>query len=153
MRLPQLKFSEGLTISAWARLLNPTPYGTIFSLEITIAERSILWVGIEKDNKVLHIHVPGDAGFIRPLFSGYDPHFTHVALVWDPDNAQARLYLYGAQAAVGVITDHVANIANSLTHMTLVIGRSKHVGQRYNSGDGQVSFAVCHGHVGIVSIL
>ena len=123
---------------------NSLIYSTIFSLEIPIGERSIIWVGVEKDNKVLHIHVPGDAGFIRPLFSGYDPHFTHVTLVWNPDNAQA---------AVGVIKDHVANIANSLTHMTLVIGRSKHVGQRYNSGDGQVSFAVCHGHVGIVSIL
>ena len=123
---------------------NSLIYSTIFSLEIPIGERSIIWVGVEKDNKVLHIHVPGDAGFIRPLFSGCDPHFTHVTLVWNPDNAQA---------AVGVIKDHVANIANSLTHMTLVIGRSKHVGQRYNSGDGQVSFAVCHGHVGIVSIL
>jgi hypothetical protein len=143
MPLPQLNFSEGLTVSAWARLLTPNSWSTIFSLEIPTAERSIVWVGVEKDTKTLHVDVPGDVGFIKPPFTGYDPHFAHVALVWDPENAQARLYLNGAQAAVGAITDDAFIIANRLTHMTLVIGCSKHNGRRVNSWDGQVGYAVC----------
>jgi hypothetical protein len=150
MPLPQLKFSEGLTISAWARLLNPNPWSTIFSLETPTAERSILWVGVARDSETLRVAVPGDegGGFIKPSFTGYDPHVAHVALVWDPGNAQARLYLNGDQAAVGVITEDTANIANSVIDMTLVIGRSKYNGQRTNSWDGQVG----HGRVGIASI-
>jgi len=147
MPLPQLKFSEGLTISAWARLLTPNPWSTIFSLETPTVERSILWVGVEKDSKTLRVDIPGDVGgggFIKSPFTGYDPQFAHVALVWDPENAQTRLYLNGAQAAVGVIADDAFNITNRLTDITLVIGPSKYDGHRVNSWDGQVVYtALC----------
>lgn len=150
MPLPQLNFSEGFTVSAWARLLSPNSWSTIFSFEIPTAERSIVWVGVEKDSKTLNVDVPGDVEFIKPPFTGYDPHFAHIALVWDPESAHAKLYLNGAQAAVGVITDDAANIANRLTDVTLVIGCSKYNGHRVNSWDGQVGYAVCI--VGVISM-
>ncbi|CAA7270622.1 unnamed protein product [Cyclocybe aegerita] len=143
MSLPDLKLSTAVTVSAWARMgRTPNEKSTILALDSAGTDNSPLSLSVSNAIRALNIDVPGDFGGAlfgkMPAFTGYDPKFAHVALVWYPANNESRLYLNGTLKAIGMITDEAASIANKLTDISLIIGYSKYQKSRANSWDGNI---------------
>ncbi|KAJ3504477.1 hypothetical protein NLJ89_g7915 [Agrocybe chaxingu] len=141
--LPQLKFSTAITVSAWARMgSTPNEKSTILCLDSAGTDSAPLSLSVSNTTRTLIVDVPGDFGGEqfgkKPPFTGYDPKFAHVALVWDPANNESRLYLDGTLKALGVITDGAACAAGNLNDVSLIIGYSKYQKRRVNSWDGQI---------------
>lgn len=142
-RLPTFTLSKSFTITAWGRLVGKSSYNTIFALENSDQDVSILWLGVKDSPSItLSAHLgsspldgPNKDG--KSSWEGNDPNWMHVAFVWDFEKREQLLY------ANGTVVDHL-NLGDdalkftSATDISLTIGRNKWNSTWGNSWDGQV---------------